>query len=73
MTDAVTGNTPMADAPSTPPTDRLPLWTAFGWGMGTLGVAAMYNAVNILLLQYLVDFVGIGAAVAGGASTGAAE
>ncbi len=66
MTDAVTGNTPMADAPSTPPTDRLPLWTAFGWGMGTLGVAAMYNAVNILLLQYLVDFVGIGAAVAGG-------
>lgn len=46
--------------------DRLPFWTAFGWGMGTLGVAAMYNAVNILLLRYLVDFVGIGAAVAGG-------
>ena len=31
----------------------------------TLGVAAMYNAVNVLLLRYLVDFVGIGAAVAG--------
>ncbi len=66
MTDAVTGNTPITDSRSATPTDRLPLWTAFGWGMGTLGVAAMYNAVNILLLQYLVDFVGIGAAVAGG-------
>lgn len=44
---------------------RLSFWTAFGWGMGTLGVAAMYNAVNVLLLRYLVDFVGIGAAVAG--------
>ena len=45
--------------------DKLPFWTVFGWGMGTLGVAAMYNAVNVLLLRYLVDFVGIGAVVAG--------
>ncbi len=66
MTDATIPMNEPADAKTGTLKGRLPFWTAFGWGMGTLGVAAMYNAVNILLLRYLVDFVGIGAAVAGG-------
>lgn len=45
--------------------DRLPLATCVGWGVGTLAVAALFNSVNVLLLRYLVDYVGIGAAVAG--------
>lgn len=36
-----------------------------GWGIGTLAVAALFNSVNVLLLRYLVDFVGLGAALAG--------
>ena len=43
----------------------LSLYTCVGWGVGTLAVAALFNAVNVLLLRYLVDFVGIGATVAG--------
>lgn len=43
----------------------LPLMVCLGWGAGTLAVAALFNAVNVLLLRYLVDFVGIGAGVAG--------
>lgn len=43
----------------------LPLYACVGWGAGTLAVAALFNAVNVLLLRYLVDFVGIGATLAG--------
>lgn len=43
----------------------LPLMTCVGWGAGTLAVAALFNSVNVLLLRYLVDYVGIGAALAG--------
>src|SRR3546814_13806888 len=39
--------------------------TCVGWGAGTLAVAALFNSVNVLLLRYLVDYVGIGAALAG--------
>ena len=39
--------------------------TCVGWGVGTLAVAALFNAVNVLLLRYLVDFVGISATLAG--------
>jgi GPH family glycoside/pentoside/hexuronide:cation symporter len=49
-------------------TDRaapLTLYTCMGWGVGTLAVAALFNAVNVLLLRYLVDYVGMGAALAG--------
>ncbi len=45
--------------------DKLPLMTCVGWGAGTLAVAALFNSVNVLLLRYLVDYVGIGAALAG--------
>jgi len=44
---------------------RLPLATCVGWGVGTLAVAALFNSVNVLLLRYLVDYVGLGAAIAG--------
>ncbi|MCE7796263.1 glycoside-pentoside-hexuronide (GPH):cation symporter [Sphingobium sufflavum] len=44
---------------------RLPLLACIGWGAGTLAVAALFNSVNVLLLRYLVDHVGIGAALAG--------
>jgi GPH family glycoside/pentoside/hexuronide:cation symporter len=47
------------------PAERLPLSVCVGWGMGTLAVAALFNSVNVLLLRYLVDYVGIGAALAG--------
>lgn len=43
----------------------LTLYTCVGWGAGTLAVAALFNAVNVLLLRYLVDFVGLGATLAG--------
>src|SRR3546814_16385606 len=45
--------------------DKLPLMTCVGWGAGTLAVAALFTSVNVLLLPYLVDYVGIGAALAG--------
>lgn len=44
---------------------RLPFEIAFGWGFGTLGVASLYNATNILALNYMTSVMGIGAALAG--------
>jgi GPH family glycoside/pentoside/hexuronide:cation symporter len=54
-----------AGAAPSPAIGPLPLYICVGWGAGTLAVAALFNAVNVLLLRYLVDFVGIGATVAG--------
>ncbi len=48
------------------PETKLPVMVCIGWGAGTLAVASLFNAVNVLLLRYLVDFVGIGAGIAGG-------
>lgn len=36
-----------------------------GWGAGSLAVAVLLNAVSVMLLRYLVDYVGMGAAIAG--------
>jgi GPH family glycoside/pentoside/hexuronide:cation symporter len=44
---------------------RLPFEIAFGWGFGTLGVASLYNATNILALNYMTNVMGIGAGLAG--------
>jgi GPH family glycoside/pentoside/hexuronide:cation symporter len=44
---------------------KLPFAICLGWGAGTLAVAVLFNAVNVLLLRYLVDFVGISAGIAG--------
>jgi GPH family glycoside/pentoside/hexuronide:cation symporter len=54
-----------ADAKTSEPYKPLPLSISVGWGVGTLAVAALFNSVNVLLLRYLVDYVGIGAALAG--------
>ena len=37
----------------------------FGWGIGSLGMSLMFNAISLLLLRYLVDTVGVAAALAG--------
>ena len=44
---------------------RLPVSTCLGWGIGSLGMSLMFSATGVLLLRYLVDYVGIGAALAG--------
>lgn len=41
-----------------------PLKTMVGWGIGSLAIATLYNTTNMLLLRYLVDYVGIAAALA---------
>jgi GPH family glycoside/pentoside/hexuronide:cation symporter len=42
----------------------VPLKTMVGWGIGSLAIATLYNTTNMLLLRYLVDYVGIAAALA---------
>lgn len=54
----------MSRAPS-PGGSRLPLATCAGWGAGTLCSSILLYTTNTLLLRYLVDYVGIGAAAAG--------
>lgn len=43
----------------------LPLPMKVGWGLGTLSVAIGLTAQNMLVLRFMTDFVGIGAATAG--------
>lgn len=38
---------------------------SLGWGLGSLSMSTMFQAVSVLLLRYMVDFVGIAAATAG--------
>lgn len=45
--------------------DRIPLPIALGWGLGTLNIAILFNAKNVLLLKFLTDYMGIAAIVAG--------
>ena len=52
-----------ADLVADTPQD-VPLKTMVGWGIGSLAVAVLYNTTNMLLLRYLVDYVGIAAALA---------
>ncbi len=40
--------------------------TVVGWGVGSLAIAILFNTTNMLMLRYLVDYVGIAAAVASG-------
>lgn len=63
----------LASAPRPAPPSRstvqasetLPLMVCIGWGMGTFGVSAMFNSVNLLLLRFATDFLGIAAAAYG--------
>lgn len=43
----------------------LPLTLKAGWGLGTLSVAISMTVQNMLVLRFMTDFVGIGAALAG--------
>lgn len=45
--------------------ERLPLSVALGWASGSLAMSIMYQATNVLLLRYLVDFMGLAASLAG--------
>ena len=47
------------------PDGALTVPVRFGWGIGSLSMSLMFNATSLLMLRYLVDFVGLGAALAG--------
>lgn len=53
--------TPHAATPSVP----LSFDIRFGWGLGTLGMSLMFQGVSLLVLRYLVDYVGVAAGIAG--------
>jgi GPH family glycoside/pentoside/hexuronide:cation symporter len=60
--DASQTGVPGADAA---PHTKLPLRIVLGWGIGSIATATMYQANTVLLLRYLVDYVGLAAAFAG--------
>jgi GPH family glycoside/pentoside/hexuronide:cation symporter len=45
--------------------DNLPVSISAGWGAGSLAMSAMYQATSVLVLRYLVGFLGIPAVLAG--------
>lgn len=50
------------------PADEQPtisLRLSIGWALGSLSMSAMFQATSVLLLKYMVDFVGLAAATAG--------
>lgn len=55
----------MTNATAFNPAPRLSTPIRFGWGFGSLGMSLMFNATGLLMLRYLVDHVGLGAALAG--------
>jgi GPH family glycoside/pentoside/hexuronide:cation symporter len=52
-------------APQSAAEQTLPFRIAFGWGLGSLGVAVLFNATNVLLLRFLTDYAGLAAVAAG--------
>ncbi len=44
---------------------RLTFAIALGWGVGSLGMSAVFQAFSVLLLRFLTDYVGIAATAAG--------
>lgn len=44
---------------------KLPFPAVFGWGLGSVGTLVLLNITNSLVLKYLVDIVGVAAAIAG--------
>lgn len=49
----------------TQPTNSMSLRLRLGWGLGSMSMSAMFNAVSLLLLTFLIEFVGIPAVTAG--------
>ncbi len=53
-------------APAAPPTfTPVPFATRLGWGIGSLGVAILFNSYAVLLLFYLTNVVGMKVQIAG--------
>jgi glycoside/pentoside/hexuronide:cation symporter, GPH family len=44
---------------------KLSLYIFVGWGTGTLAMSLMFQGVSLLILRYLVDYVGLAAGIAG--------
>jgi GPH family glycoside/pentoside/hexuronide:cation symporter len=49
----------------TVPKAKLPLRLILGWGVGSFAASTMYQVTTVLLLRYLVDYVGLAAVAAG--------
>lgn len=49
----------------TKPVNSMSLRLRMGWGLGSLPMSAMFNAISLLLLTFLIEFVGIAAVTAG--------
>jgi GPH family glycoside/pentoside/hexuronide:cation symporter len=45
--------------------NSMPFRLRMGWGLGSLSMSAMFNAVSLLLLTFLIEFVGVPAVTAG--------
>jgi GPH family glycoside/pentoside/hexuronide:cation symporter len=45
--------------------ENLPVALAAGWSLGSLAMSVMYQATSVLVLRYLVSFIGIPAILAG--------
>ncbi|KAA0207999.1 MAG: MFS transporter [Proteobacteria bacterium] len=56
---------PPATASTTASAAPVPFSTRLGWGIGSLGVAILFNSYAVLLLFYLTDVVGMKVQVAG--------
>src|SRR5437763_465162 len=55
-----------ASTPATADTaEKIPQSLAIGWAVGSFAMSAMFQATTVLLLSYLVNFVGIAAVTAG--------
>jgi GPH family glycoside/pentoside/hexuronide:cation symporter len=50
---------------ATAPHRDITLAIALGWGLGSVGMSAVFQAFSVLLLRYLTDYIGIAAVVAG--------
>jgi GPH family glycoside/pentoside/hexuronide:cation symporter len=47
------------------PEKALSIPIRFGWGIGSMSLSLMFNATSLLMLYYLINVVGLGAALAG--------
>lgn len=55
----------MTDTAAPDRTAPLSLRLRLGWGLGSLSMSAMFNAISLLLLTFLIEHVGVAAVTAG--------
>lgn len=71
MTDVVTEEKPSAQqgagaaVPESGSSRTIPLSACFGWGSGAVGMSTLLSSVNALILKFMVDTLGMTAAIAG--------